>query len=75
MKPSADDLVVRFDAAEDKVVFLIRKSPENLGELKRFHEVKAVKKMSNQEMVKEFGAVVFSYLHATHDEQFAYLEE
>jgi hypothetical protein len=70
MKLQPSDLILRFDARDDKVLLLVPRSPDELDTLKRFYEIPVAQEVAVSAFAKEIGVAVASFLHARHSDRF-----
>ena len=73
MEPS--DLVIRFDRDGKRILLLVPGAPSSPGDLKRFFEIPLGEEVYVNELSKEVGVAVASFLHARHGDHFKLREE
>ena|SRR6266851_4212969 len=70
MKLLPTDVVVRYDRDEEKILFLVPRSADEVNELKRFYEFSDVSTTKKAKLAKELGIAVVAFLEATHRADF-----
>jgi hypothetical protein len=65
-----EDLVVRLDEKNARVLFLVPKSSENTDQLKLFYSVDDLRRLPKEDLAKELGIALLAFLQATYSQPY-----